>query len=196
LHSVVSHPSTAKDIVVSDSQGSVFVVDWRVDEDPSERYRGLSIAQLIDPRALADARTGMQTVWGGSLSWNLVDPNLIGAAYGSRYSIWDMRELQGGKPTYSGSAFPHGIHRFRWSPISTTLFAISSHSPLEDAAILIQDTRFDKLDPRRIVLKPRPHRVRDFDWLRGSGVGVAEPRIVAAVGRKVMVVDIGREAFQ
>ena len=83
-----------------------------------------------------------------------------------------------------------------WSPTSTTLFALCSHSPLEDAAILIQDTRFDKLDPRRIVLKPRPHRVRDFDWLRGSGIGNGEPRIVAGVGRKVMVIDIGGEAFQ
>jgi len=76
LHSVVSHPTSSKDLVVSDSQGSVFVVDWRGDEDPTERYRGLSVAQLIDPRALADARTGMQTVWGGSVSWNQVDSNL------------------------------------------------------------------------------------------------------------------------
>jgi hypothetical protein len=75
LHSVVSHPSTSKELVVSDSQGSVFVVDWHVD-DEGDQYRGLSIAQLIDPRALADARTGMQTMWGGSVSWQQQDVNL------------------------------------------------------------------------------------------------------------------------
>lgn len=64
---------------MSDAQGSVFVVDWRVDpaeKDSDERYRGLSIAQLVDPRALADARTGMPTVWGGSAAWQLQDPNM------------------------------------------------------------------------------------------------------------------------
>lgn len=79
LHSVASHPSTSKELVVSDSQGSVFVVDWRVDpaeEDPDERYRGLSVAQLVEPRALADARTGMPTVWGGSAAWQQQDLNM------------------------------------------------------------------------------------------------------------------------
>jgi hypothetical protein len=79
LHSVVSHPSTSKEVIISDSQGSVFVVDWRVDpadEDPDERYRGLSVAQLVDPRALADARTGMQTVWGGGTAWQQQDLNM------------------------------------------------------------------------------------------------------------------------
>ena len=79
LHSVASHPSTSKELVVSDAQGSVFVVDWRVDladKNPDERYRGLSIAQLVDPRALADARTGTQTVWGGSVAWQQQDFNM------------------------------------------------------------------------------------------------------------------------
>lgn len=78
LHSVCSHPSTSKELVVSDSQGSIFVVDWRVDEEPldAQPYRGLSVAQLIDCRALADARTGMQTVWGGSVDWHRHEVNM------------------------------------------------------------------------------------------------------------------------
>lgn len=79
LRSIVAHPSISKELVVADSQGSIFDVDWLYDpaeEHPEDGYRGLSIAQLIDPRALADARTGMQTVWGGSVDWHPVDTNM------------------------------------------------------------------------------------------------------------------------
>ena len=37
----------------------------------------------------------------------------IGAAYGSRYSIWDLSNLQGGKPNISGPGFAEGGHQFR-----------------------------------------------------------------------------------
>lgn len=79
LHSIISHSSTSKELIVSDSQGSIFDVDWRydpVDEHPENGYRGLSVAQLIEPRALADARTGMQTVWSGAVDWHPVDANM------------------------------------------------------------------------------------------------------------------------
>ncbi|KAF8511145.1 WD40-repeat-containing domain protein [Hysterangium stoloniferum] len=194
LHSVVSHPSTSKELVVSDAQGSVFVVDWRVDDDDDtdgDQYRGLSIAQLIDPRALADARTGMQTTWGGSVSWQQQDVNLIGAAYGSRWAIWDMRRLQGGKPAATGQAFPHGTHRFRWCPTTPDLFALSSHSPLEDAAIHVHNTSYMQSVPRRIVVRSRPHRIKDFDWL--CVPKPAFPRLVAAIGRSIVVVDLGSD---
>ncbi|KAF8491930.1 WD40-repeat-containing domain protein [Gautieria morchelliformis] len=205
LHSVASHPSTSKELVVSDAQGSVFVVDWRVDpadEDPEERYRGLSIAQLVDPRALADARTGMPTVWGGSVAWQQQDLNIVGAAYGSRWSIWDMRKLQGGKPVATGQGFMHGTHRFRWCPTSPNLFALSPLSPLDDATIHIHNTAYTQSGPRALALRPRPHRIRDFDWIGADGsaasasalsgrAGGAYPRLAAAVGRTVLVVVVG-----
>ena len=37
----------------------------------------------------------------------------IGATYGSRYSIWDLSNLQGGKPNISGPGFAEGGHQFR-----------------------------------------------------------------------------------
>ena len=37
----------------------------------------------------------------------------IGAVYGSRYSIWDLSNLQGGKPSISGPGFVEGGHQFR-----------------------------------------------------------------------------------
>ena len=45
----------------------------------------------------------------------------MGAAYGSRWSVWDMRKLQGGKPVATGQGFIHGTHRFR--------YVQSCHSP-------------------------------------------------------------------
>ncbi|KAF8590022.1 hypothetical protein K439DRAFT_1628231 [Ramaria rubella] len=196
LHTVASHPSTSKELVVSDCQGSVFVVDWRVDPtmdvEADEQYRGLSVAQLIDPRALADARTGMQTVWGGAAAWQQQDMNIVGAAYGARWSIWDMRNLQGGKPIATGQGFTHGTHRFRWCPTSPHLFALSTHSPLEDAAIHIHNSAYAHSTPRRLVLRPRPHRVRDFDWLSAPSTA-GHPRFAAAIGRNVLVVEVGPE---
>jgi hypothetical protein len=37
----------------------------------------------------------------------------IGATYGSRYSIWDLSNLHGGKPNISGPGFAEGGHQFR-----------------------------------------------------------------------------------
>ena len=40
-----------------------------------------------------------------------------------------------------------------------------------------------------ITIAPRPHRVIDFDWLATRGV----PRIVAAVGKDVVIFSISEE---
>lgn len=37
----------------------------------------------------------------------------VGAAYGSKFSIWDITKLEGGKPTMSGISFPEGSRHFR-----------------------------------------------------------------------------------
>ncbi|GJJ12516.1 hypothetical protein Clacol_006759 [Clathrus columnatus] len=194
LHSIVSHPSTSKELVVSDSQGSVFVVDWRydpADEHPEDRYRGLSIAQLIDPRALADARTGMQTVWGGSVDWHPEDANIIGAAFGSRWAIWNIRNSQGGKPISTGKAFEHGTCRFRWCPTTPDLFGVIPSSPIEDAVVNIYNASYIRSMPRRHVIRNRPHRITDFDWLNIPPP--ANPRFVVAIGRKVILIEVGPE---
>ena len=50
------------------------------------------------------------------LTWITPDTlDSVGAAYGSRWSIWDMRKLQGGKPIATGQGFVHGTHRFRYA---------------------------------------------------------------------------------
>jgi len=54
---------------------------------------------------------GMATLWACS-NLMFVYPR-IGATYGSRYSIWDLSNLQGGKPAVSGPGFAGGGHQFR-----------------------------------------------------------------------------------
>ena len=71
LTTVNSHPSTSKELLVSDCRGSVFITDWRSDPDESEQdsLRHSNIMELVEPRALSDAMTALSTQWTGSAAW-------------------------------------------------------------------------------------------------------------------------------
>lgn len=72
LTSVNSHPSTSKELIVADSHGSIFLIDWRSeppDASSTESWRHSSVTELVEPRALADATLGTSAHWSGSVSW-------------------------------------------------------------------------------------------------------------------------------
>ena len=78
LHSVTSHPSSNKEFVVADSRGCVFLVDWRRDpEDVEEEVYGYHcLVELIHPRALADAATGLTRHVSACASWRTDNANM------------------------------------------------------------------------------------------------------------------------
>lgn len=39
----------------------------------------------------------------------------VGAAYGSRFALWDMGSLAGGKPFVTGTSFAEGGSQFRYA---------------------------------------------------------------------------------
>ncbi|KAJ7109107.1 hypothetical protein C8R44DRAFT_801644 [Mycena epipterygia] len=181
LTTVNSHPSSSKEFLVSDARGSIFLTDWRSDPEDSEFAESWRLVELVEPYALAATSTGL-SVQGGWAAWRRDNADIVGAVYGSRYSLWDISRLQGGKPT-SGNSFPQGGHRFRWCPTFPDYFAISTQSPAKGAVINIHNTTYPQ--PTTMALAPRPHFVRDFDWLVSR-----TPRIAAAVGRKVVIFSV------
>jgi len=180
LCAVDSHPSSSKEFLVSDARGSIFVTDWRSDPDDSD-YESWRLVELIEPYALAATSTGI-SVPGGWAAWRGDNADIVGAVYGSRYSLWDISRLQGGKPM-TGNSFPQGGHRFRWCPTYPEYFAISTQSPAKGAVINIHNTTYSH--PTAMALAPRPHFIRDFDWLASR-----TPRIAAAVGRQLIVFSV------
>ncbi|KAJ7582454.1 WD40-repeat-containing domain protein [Mycena floridula] len=188
LASVSSNPSTAKEFLVSDSRGSIFLADWRTDPD-DHAARHSSLVELLDPHGLADASMGLTVQWSGSVAWRQDTADIIGAVYGSRFSIWDISKLRGGKPYVSGNSFPEGGHRFRWCQTQPEYFAISTQSPLRDAVIHIHNTQHINT-PNVVQVAARPHVIRDFDFLSSRGI----PRLAAAVGRTVIIFPIGTDS--
>ena len=65
LTSVSSHSLSSKEFLVSDNHGSIFLTDWR--SDPGEDSRRLDLIELVEPRALSDAVSGIGTV--GVAAW-------------------------------------------------------------------------------------------------------------------------------
>lgn len=130
LNTVCSHPSNARNIMLSDSHGTLSVLNWMELEDeeaaesspkPQESpqiWRGHRVAEFIDPEYLGRSAQGVSIVWGGGASWKPSDPDIFGACYGSKWHIWNQRSLQGGKPVESGDAFPEGGHRFRYTSLA------------------------------------------------------------------------------
>lgn len=128
----------------------------------------------------------------------------IGAVYGSKFSIWDISHLQGGKPAATGSTFPEGGHQFRyacylfdwpsartpssrWCHTYPEYFAISTQSPAKGAVIHVHNVNYIHAQPTVFNIYPRPHLVRDFDFLAIQGI----PRLAAATGPKVVIFSIG-----
>ncbi|KAJ7273440.1 hypothetical protein B0H12DRAFT_1176602 [Mycena haematopus] len=181
LSSVCSHPSSSKEFLVSDTRGSIFLTDWRSDPDETD-YESWRLVELIEPYALAATSSGISVPGGGWAAWRGDNADIVGAVYGSRYSLWDISRLQGGKPM-TGNSFPQGGHRFRWCPTYPEYFAISTQSPVKGAVINIHNTTYAQ--PTAMALAPRPHFIRDFDWLASR-----TPRIAAAVGRQLIVFSV------
>jgi hypothetical protein len=119
----------------------------------------------------------------------------IGAVHRSRFSLWDLSKLQGGKPTLSGASFPEGAHRFRWCPTYPEYFAISTRSTAggggRGATIHVHSALHARahVEPTAFTLASRPLCVRDFDFISLKGI----PRIAAAVGHELIVFYIGVE---
>jgi hypothetical protein len=116
----------------------------------------------------------------------------IGAVHRSRFSLWDLSKLQGGKPALSGPSFPEGAHRFRWCPTYPEYFAISTRNAgVRSATIHVHSAMHAHahVEPTAFTLAPRPLCVRDFDFVPLKGI----PRIAAAVGHEIIVFPIGVE---
>ncbi|KAI0822683.1 WD40-repeat-containing domain protein [Trametes gibbosa] len=190
LTSVNAHPSTSKELLVADCRGSVFLTDWRSDPDENEQHswRNSSVVELLEPRALADSLAGPSAKWSGSVAWRR-DPSaeFVGAAYGSRFALWDMGSLSGGKPYVTGTSFAEGGSQFRWCPTYADYFAVSTSSAAKGAVIHVHNVAYVHAQPTVFQIAPRPLYVRAFDFVACRGI----PRIVAAVGREVIVFYIG-----
>ncbi|TFK55337.1 hypothetical protein OE88DRAFT_1675095 [Heliocybe sulcata] len=185
LTSVCAHPSSYKELLVGDCRGSLHIVDWRTIREDS--FRRHSIIELVAPRALAQGMMGFTCGKGGSVAWRWDSPDIIGAVYGSHYSIWDLTDLRGGKPKITGASFTDGNDRFRWCPTHPTIFGVSPISPLAGPVIHIHNMSYPQMEPEVLELSStRLQRVRDFDFLAGVDHG----RVAAAVGRCVIVAYI------
>ncbi|KAG6850464.1 hypothetical protein H0H93_012885 [Arthromyces matolae] len=195
LMTISSHPLTSKEFLVSDSCGSIFLIDWRSDprEMDQNSWRHSSVLELVEPFALSNHAMVMSTHWSPSVDWRRDTSDMqvpIGAVYGSKFSVWDINNLHGGKPFASGISFPHAGHRFRWCPTYPDYFAISAQYPTQGAVIHIHNTNYLHAQPTELTVLDKPHFIQDFDFLALRGI----PRIAAAVGRRIFVFPMGVDA--
>jgi hypothetical protein len=192
LTSVASHPSTSKELLVADSRGSIFLTDWRSDPDAigalDRAWHHPSTIELVEPKSLAEAASGGSAPWTGSCSlvWRKDDAQIIGSTHGNRFNIWNLKQVQGGKPLMSGS----GFGPFRWNEASPGVFALGSNSPTVGAQVSLYNTSYIYAEPSVRTVAPRPQYIRDFDFLSSNG----PTRIAAAVGHEVLVFSIGEAA--
>lgn len=209
LSAVCAHASTTKDLLVADVRGSLALIDWRSDPShaPADAWHHPRVLELAAPRATA----GAAGAFPASVAWQHANPDMyvlsfflppcppdpilavsIGAVHRSRFSLWDLSKLQGGKPALSGASFPEGAHRFRWCPTYPEYFAISTRNAgMRGATIHVHSAMHAHahVEPTAFTLAPRPLCVRDFDFVPLKGI----PRIAAAVGHEVIVFPIGVE---
>ncbi|KAI0003316.1 hypothetical protein BJV74DRAFT_793555 [Russula compacta] len=188
LSSVCAHASTTKDLLVADVRGSLALIDWRSDPPADAAWHHPRVVEFAAPRAIA----GGAGAFLASAAWQHANPDIIGAVHRSRFSLWDLSKLHGGKPTLSGASFPEGAHRFRWCPTYPEYFAISTRSAGARGATIHVHSALHAhahAEPTAFTLAPRPLCVRDFDFLSLKGI----PRIAAAVGHELIMFYIGLE---
>jgi hypothetical protein len=76
LHSVAAHTSNSKEILVSDNEATVFLVDWTTGTTGAAKGGKQVVAEFIDPPAMAAALMGSSTPWGGAMAWKSDDANV------------------------------------------------------------------------------------------------------------------------
>lgn len=77
----------------------------------------------------------------------------------------------------------------RWCATFPDLFAVTTNSPQRGATIHVYNIGYLQAQPTVFTVAQKPLYVRDFDFMGSRGV----PRIVAAVGREVIIFAIGVE---
>ncbi|KAG6376033.1 hypothetical protein JVT61DRAFT_2001 [Boletus reticuloceps] len=191
LITVNSHPGSSKEFLVSDCRGSIFLTDWRTDPVLTEQgtWRHSTLVELVEPHALKDSLLGKSFQNMGFAAWRRDNADIVGANYGSRFAIWDMSKLRGGKPIHTGTSFPDGGHVFRWCPTNPDYFAIAAYSLKRGAVLHVHNIGYVNAQPSIINVAPRPHRIRDFDFMALRG----QPLLAIAFGRHVVVFSIGDE---
>lgn len=70
LTSVNSHPTSSKELLVSDSRGSLYLTDWRSDPSDPEHAPWHHSVELVEPYALAEASRERTTPCSGSVAWS------------------------------------------------------------------------------------------------------------------------------
>lgn len=136
LITVNSHPRSSKEFLISDCHGSIFLTDWRTDPALTEQgsWRHSTLVELVEPHALRDSLLGKSSQNMGFAAWRRDNADMyvhgsrktllviehcvysVGASYGSRFAVWDMSKLRGGKPIHTGISFQDGGHTFRYVP--------------------------------------------------------------------------------
>lgn len=81
------------------------------------------------------------------------------------------------------------IQSHSWCQTHPEYFAISSQSPTKGAVLHVHNYSYVHAPPTVFTLRPKPHFIRDFDFLAMGGI----PRLVAAVGRTLAVFPIGED---
>jgi len=166
-------------------------MDWRTDPVLTEQgsWRHSTLVELVEPHALRDSLLGNSSQNMGFAAWRRDNADIVGASYGSRFAIWDMSKLRGGKPIHTGISFQDGGHSFRWCPTNPDYFAIAAHSVKRGAVLHVHNIGYVNAQPSIISVAPRPHRIRDFDFMALRG----QPLLAIASGQRVAVFSIGDE---
>ncbi|PFH47674.1 hypothetical protein AMATHDRAFT_151584 [Amanita thiersii Skay4041] len=187
LVSIDSQPASGKVLLVTDCRGCIFITDWKSDPGCHEQNYGRhsSIIELFDPRSLATAAQATSTA--SSAFWRPDTTDIIGAVHGSRFSIWDMKNLQGGRAFASGICFPDGAHQFRWCRTCPEYFATASRFPTQGAIVNVYNLNYIHAQPTTFNVASKPNTINAMDFISLPGI----PRIVAATGRKLTVFFVG-----
>ena len=116
-------------------------------------------------------------------------PAAAGAGAGpvSTCGIMQLGWTDAGARTHCALPSPPLCSLFRWCPTYPDYFAISTGSPAKGAVIHVHNVVYPHAQPTAFHIAQRPLYVRSFDFVACRGI----PRIVAAVGREVVVFYIG-----
>jgi len=187
LRSIAVHQEVANSILVADSRGSVYLVDWEMCRTSSYSRGDQIVMEFIEPHTLAQLIFSPAPSYTGFVSWKPSDSNAILATFGERWAVWE--ETNGSRPIATGSTFNGGAQTVRWCPTDPNLFALSPLRKSNGAVLHIHNVGFINSSPTQFEIVPSPHFVHDFDWL--GTTFKKSPLVAVAIGKLVHILRIG-----
>lgn len=185
VRTVAFHTHVPKLLLVVDASGVGRLVDWAAALAAPDARALPTSASFADAHAVAQhAAQGAPAA--GHAAWHALDADVVGAALGAHWHVWQLGARGGGAHVVLHGAVPGGAQQpggacLAFAPTNARLLAVGARAPCAEGGVLLIDTAFPQ-SPRSVAVQVQTARVPAAVDVRGGARAARGAARTAAEG--------------